>query len=76
LEVLSWARGQEDLRRLPIVMLTSSNQQADVKKAYDLGINSFLVKPSALEDLTETVRRVCTYWLDLNVRAPVHADEM
>jgi CheY-like chemotaxis protein len=76
LEVLSWVRRQDDLRRLPIIMLTSSNQQGDIKKAYDLGINSFLVKPSALEELTELVRKICGYWLELNVRAPIDGDEM
>jgi CheY-like chemotaxis protein len=76
LEVLSWVRRQDDLRRLPIIMLTSSNQQGDIKKAYDLGINSFLVKPSALEELTDLVRKICGYWLELNVRAPIGGDEM
>lgn len=76
LEVLSWVRGQDDLRRLPIIMLTSSNQQGDITKAYDLGINSFLVKPSALEELTAMVRKVCGYWLELNVRAPIDGEEM
>jgi CheY-like chemotaxis protein len=76
LEVLSWVRGQDDLRRLPIIMLTSSNQQGDITKAYDLGINSFLVKPSALEELTDMVRKICGYWLELNVRPPIDGEEM
>ena len=76
LEVLSWVRGQDDLRRLPIIMLTSSNQQGDITKAYDLGINSFLVKPSALEELTDMVRKICVYWLELNVRAPIDGEEI
>jgi CheY-like chemotaxis protein len=76
LEVLSWVRGQDDLRRLPIIMLTSSNQQGDITKAYDLGINSFLVKPSALEELTDMVRKICGYWLELNVRAPLDGEDM
>src|SRR5437773_1095550 len=51
LEVLLWLRARDDLRRLPVVMLTSSNQPVDVNRAYELGVNSYLVKPSALEDL-------------------------
>jgi len=75
LEVLSWLRSQEDLRRLPVVMLTSSNQQADVRRAYDIGLNSYLVKPSALEDLVETIRKISSYWLDLNVRPAIKSED-
>jgi len=67
LEVLTWIRGQEILRRLPVVVLTSSNQQADVVRAYDIGLNSYLVKPSALEELVQTIDKACAYWLELNV---------
>jgi CheY-like chemotaxis protein len=74
LEVLSWVRGQEDLRRLPVIMLTSSNQQADVTRAYDIGLNSYLVKPSALEELIETVRKACSYWLELNIAPCIRKD--
>ena len=75
LEVLSWARGCEQLRRLPIVMLTSSNQAADVNRAYDLMANSYLVKPSALEDLVELVKKVTAYWLELNVKPLIGEDQ-
>jgi len=67
LEVLTWIRGQDNLRRLPVVVLTSSNQQADVVRAYDIGLNSYLVKPSALEELVQTIDKACAYWLELNV---------
>ena len=67
LELLAWLRGRDDLRRLPAVMLTSSPQAADVNKAYDLGVNSYLVKPSALDDLVTTVRTLSAYWLETNV---------
>ena len=67
LELLAWLRGRDDLRRLPAVMLTSSPQAADVNKAYDLGVNSYLVKPSALDDLVTTVRKLSAYWLETNV---------
>ena len=76
LEVLAWLREQEDLRRLPVVMLTSSSQQADVKRAYDIGLNSYLVKPSLLEELVETMRRMSSYWLDLNVPPSMDKDEI
>jgi len=75
LEVLSWVRGCEQLRRLPIVMLTSSNQSADVNRAYDLMANSYLVKPSALEDLVELIKKITGYWLELNVTPRVGEDD-
>jgi CheY-like chemotaxis protein len=68
LEVLAWLRGQDDLRRIPVVMLTSSNQPSDVKRAYDLGVNSYLVKPSALDELVDMVKKLCGYWLEMNVK--------
>ena len=56
-------------------MLTSSNQAADVNRAYDLMANSYLVKPSALEDLVELVKKVTAYWLELNVKPLIGEDE-
>ena len=74
LEVLSWVRGCEELRRLPVVMLTSSNQAGDVNRAYDLMANSYLVKPSALEELVELVKKITGYWLELNVKPLIGED--
>lgn len=66
-EVLEWIRTQESaLKRLPIIMLTSSTHQVDVKKAYDLGVNSYLVKPSNSSELEELMSTFQTYWLELN----------
>jgi len=75
LEVLGWVRGREELRRLPIVMLTSSNQAADVNRAYDLMANSYLVKPSALEELVEVIKKITGYWLELNVKPVIGEDD-
>jgi CheY-like chemotaxis protein len=47
--VLAWLRAQPGLKRLPVVVLTSSSQDEDVRRAYDLGVNSYLVKPSGLQ---------------------------
>ena len=67
LEVLEWVRQQPGLRRVPMVVLTSSDEHRDVQRAYDLGANSYLVKPVAHQELTESVRLVGQYWLGLNV---------
>lgn len=68
LEVLAWIRKQPHLRRLPVILLTSSSQTADINRAYDLGANSFLVKPPDLDSLTQLVKTVAHYWVQTNVR--------
>lgn len=65
-EVLRWIRAQPGLRRLPVVVLTSSREAADVNRAYDEGANSYLVKPVAFDALLELVRRVDEFWLYLS----------
>jgi CheY-like chemotaxis protein len=66
-EVLEWIRTQEShLKRLPIVMLTSSRHQADVNRAYDLGVNSYLVKPSNNSELEQLASTFHAYWLEVN----------
>jgi CheY-like chemotaxis protein len=66
LEVLEWLRAQPGLRRLPVVVLTSSKESQDVNRAYDLGVNSYLVKPVAFDSLQEMVQSLGFYWLMLN----------
>ncbi|HEU5358654.1 MAG TPA: response regulator [Gemmatimonadales bacterium] len=66
LEVLEWIRGQHPLRRLPTVMLTSSRDATDVDRAYDLGANSYLVKPVGFDELQRLVAEVSRYWLEHN----------
>ena len=66
LEVLSWIRGQAGLKRLPVVMLTSSRDSGDINRAYDLGANSYLVKPVEFENLLDLIRSLNMYWLVLN----------
>jgi CheY-like chemotaxis protein len=73
LEVLDWLRGQEMLRRIPAVVLTSSKQSRDVDRAYDLGANSYLVKPVEFEELKEMLSKINVYWIDLNVKPTVNA---
>jgi len=65
-DVLHWIRNQRGLKRLPVIIFTSSAHEDDVNKAYDLGANSYLVKPHALEDLTTLVTRLKHYWIETN----------
>ena len=66
LEVLEWLRGREEMRRVPVVVLTSSKESADINRAYELGVNSYLVKPVGFEDLLEMVKAIGMYWMILN----------
>ena len=66
LEVLAWIRGQPVLRRIPVVVLTSSKQSTDLERAYDLGVNSYLVKPVAFDDLLEMIKALKLYWIRFN----------
>jgi CheY-like chemotaxis protein len=66
-EVLQWIRTRTDaLRRLPVVMLTSSTHSADINRAYDLGANSYVSKPENSDDLNELVRLFTSYWVRAN----------
>ncbi len=66
LEVLAWVRQESTVKRLPVVVLTSSRESVDVNRAYDLGVNSYLTKPVGFEALLEMVKSVNLYWLALN----------
>ena len=67
-DVLAWLRAQPGLKRLPVIVLTSSSQDEDVRRAYDLGVNSYLVKPSGLKAIADVAQQIERYWLNLNRR--------
>ena len=62
LDVLSWIRANPELRRLPVVILSSSKQTVDVNRAYDLGANGYLAKPVNFDDMTEVGRALDLFW--------------
>jgi len=66
LEVLSWIRSHPRTRRLPVVMLTSSLLPNDINDAYNLGANSYLIKPPNLEALVSLAQTIAHYWLRTN----------
>jgi CheY-like chemotaxis protein len=70
-EILAWLRQQPELKRLPVVVLTSSKQISDINQAYDLGANSYLVKPVGLAALVQVVQSLNLYWLLLNEKPEV-----
>ena len=70
LDVLKWIREQPELKSVIVLVFTSSRLSPDINQAYSLGANSYLVKPSEPEGLTEMLRLIKQYWLDLNVPVP------
>jgi two-component system response regulator len=66
LEVLRQLRGDARTRRLPVVILTSSAEEQDVLRGYDLGANSYIRKPVDFTQFVEAVRQLGLYWLVLN----------
>jgi CheY-like chemotaxis protein len=70
LEVLRWIREQADLRRVIVIMLTSSNYPDDVREAYRLGANSYVVKPATFQQLVDFANAFKNYWLLCN-RTPM-----
>jgi CheY-like chemotaxis protein len=69
LEVLAWIRGHEKFRRLLVVIFTSSKHDEDINRAYDLGANSYLVKPVGFDMLVDLAKLLHQYWLTMNERA-------
>jgi CheY-like chemotaxis protein len=66
LEVLRRIKADERLRSTPVVVLTSSREDQDVAASYELGVNSYIVKPVEFEDFVEAVSKLGLYWLVLN----------
>ena len=66
IQLLQWMRVQGELRRIPVVVLTSDNNPDTIDAAYDLGANSYLVKPGNPADIARMVQTIQRYWVKLN----------
>jgi two-component system response regulator len=70
LEVLQYIRNDERTRHLPVVILTSSDEESDILESYNRGANSYIRKPVDFNQFTEAVKQLKLYWLVLNVPPP------
>lgn len=75
LEVLQRLRADNRTKRFPVIILTSSKEERDMVKSYNLGANSYICKPVDFTQFTEAVRQLGLYWLLLN-EAPARAGGM
>lgn len=66
LEVLRSIKGSEKLKNIPVVVLTSSKEDPDIKQCYELGVNSYVVKPVGFENFLKAVSELGVYWLLIN----------
>jgi len=66
IEVLRRVKANEETRTVPVVVMTSSNEERDVVESYRLGVNSYIVKPVQFESFLETVAKIGLYWVITN----------
>jgi CheY-like chemotaxis protein len=71
LEVLKKIRATEKIKRLPVVILTSSKEEQDVAASYDLGVNSYIRKPIDFNQFAEAIKYLGLYWLVINEPPPL-----
>lgn len=70
LEVLRRMRGAEETRRLPVIILSTSDDERDIATGYDLGANSYVRKPVEFSRFTTVMNQLGLYWLTVNIPSP------
>jgi two-component system, response regulator len=70
IEVLRSIKANERTRRIPVVVMTSSQEESDLAETYDLGVNSYVVKPVDFNALADVTRKAGYYWLAINRTVP------
>jgi len=70
IEVLRQVKSDPGLKTIPVVMLTSSREEQDVVRTYDLGVNAYVVKPVVFSDFMEAVKVLGQFWVVVNIPPP------
>jgi CheY-like chemotaxis protein len=65
-DVLGWVRSHPVFKTMPVVVFTASNQEGDIRRAYEIGANSYLVKPVGIHTLVDMLMIIDKYWLGMN----------
>ena len=68
LEVLAWIRAHPDFRSLPVILFSSSPNQADSQSASEVGANAYVIKPSTVEERIELAQSIRSFWLHFHLR--------
>lgn len=71
-EALREIKSDPRLKRLPVIILTTSKAEEDIYRTYDLGVNSFITKPVTFSALVEVLNKVAQYWFELVELPPIH----
>jgi CheY-like chemotaxis protein len=74
LEVLAQVKGDPEQRQIPVVMLTSSREERDLVRSYELGVNAFVVKPVDFKEFFEAIQDLGMFWAILNEPPPQAAN--
>jgi CheY-like chemotaxis protein len=74
LEVLRQVKSDERLKSIPVVMLTSSREEADLVKSYELGVNAYVVKPVGFQQFVDAIRQTGYFWAVINEPTPPPPD--
>lgn len=72
IEVLEYIKKDSRFKTIPVVMLTSSREDCDLNKAYELGVNAYVVKPVSFNQFMEAIRQIGIFWALLNELPPRH----
>ncbi|MBN2484018.1 MAG: response regulator [Candidatus Omnitrophica bacterium] len=64
-EALKEIKDHHELRKIPVIILTTSKTDEDIVRSYDLGVNSFVTKPVEFKDFMEVIKNIGTYWLEI-----------
>jgi CheY-like chemotaxis protein len=70
LEVLKFIRGEESLKMIPVVMLTSSREERDIVESYKLGVNAYVVKPVDFHQFVDAIKQIGVFWALVNEPPP------